>query len=391
MNPLAKEGYAKAAVAILLLLVLAIPTQRIIAQTPAASNEPCSMAVLQPNLRAATAFESESTAQQVAASTLASYTNGYNVYFNSLANEFTWTTSCSVIVQNVNVVYDLVSKAANYTLQISLNPSLTAVTGVTESPAQVASGTICYTSGSNTGCSQGNSGGWVGPEYHNSTGLQAANGDWDVPSMQGSGGSTCTCTFYEWTGLAANAGGGSRSSPGLAQAGTSSGCDNSTCTSSHYVYQIWYDFPTASSEDIVVCQNDPFLSGGASIGTDIYPGTGNYYYYADAYDFTNSEGCDGTSPDDYMGTAHYAEFMGEQNTLGGPLPDFGTVSFTLSEYTDLYSNNYYASNNWTFGYIIDDTSSYSYCGSSENYNVCPSGVGTDGAFTLTWATSSGTS
>ena len=72
LSLLAKQGHAKAAAAMLLLLVLAIPAQRVLAQSPAALNETCPVSLLQPKLRAATAFETQSVAEQVTASTLAS-------------------------------------------------------------------------------------------------------------------------------------------------------------------------------------------------------------------------------------------------------------------------------------------------------------------------------
>jgi hypothetical protein len=328
--------------------------------------------MLRPNLRDATALESQAAAQQVAASTLALFDKGYNVSFNSLANQFSWNTSCSVTVQSVNVVYDLVSKAANYTLSIGLNPSLTAVTVVTVYPAQVASGSICLTS---SGCNHVN---WVGPEYYDSAGIAGSGATWSVPSIVGSGGAQCTCQFIEWTGLASQAYGHG----GDAQAGTTSGC-YAPCSSYYYAY--WYDFPTTN---LFPCTNDPSLSGGASVGTDVYPGSGYTYYFADVYDYTHSVGCDGQSPQNYMGKAFYVEFMGEQNY--GPIPQFSTLTFSGADYCDTGCSTYvYITNSWTTAYIIDKTTSHSYCGLSENYNVCPSGV-SSGSFSLTWATSAGT-
>ncbi len=312
---------------------------------------------------------------------MASYSKGYNVSYNSLANQFSWNTSCSVTVLTVSVVYDLESKGANYTLAINLNPSLTAVKGVTEYPAQIASS--CFSSDGSSGC---NVGGWVGVEYKDSAGMTAATSEWDVPEILGAGGETCTCVFLQWTGLATQAGGGSSQDAGLAQAGTEIECTNASCTSSYYDYEYWYDFPNS---DLVFCDNDSSLTYGDTVETSIYPGSGYTNYYADVYDFTHSVGCDGKSPNDYMGEAYYAEYMGESNSLLGQLIDFSTVSFSSSHYGDLNGDGYYISSSWTNEYLIDQTSSYSYCDADYNYNVCIGAI-SSGSFTLTYETGSGT-
>jgi hypothetical protein len=374
----------------LLLLVLAIPAQRVLAQTPAASNETCSTAVLVPNLRTETAFESQSAAQQVSAPTLASYDKGYVVSFNSLSNQFTWTKSCSVIVQSVNVAYELTSQAANYTLLISLSPSLTTVTGVSEYPAQIA-GSICYTNGgSGSGCPPTNPG-WVGPEYYNSGGITQANSDWEIPSVLGANGQICTCGFLQWTGLAGSPGGYNTA---LAQAGTEIKC-NYPCSSSspNAVYSYWYDFANGTYAILTPCTNDPNIAAGDLMSSDIYDSSGTYH--ADVFDNTHSVGCDGTPASHYsgwtLGTAYYAEYMGEWNTGLGQLPDFSQFSFTSSEFV-VGGTSQYISNSWAYAYIIDETSMANNCdGNSDKYNVCPSGVdSTTGTFSLTYVTGDGT-
>jgi hypothetical protein len=261
-----------------------------------------------------------------------------------------------------------------------MNASLDSVIRVTESPPQ-APANICYTS---TGCDTVN---WVGPEYYDSSGITQANSDWQIPSIQGDGGQVCACQFLEWTGLASQAFGAS----GLAQAGTASICWYSPCTSSSdNAYYLWYDFPSAGLNNCTSeAAGETTVNSGDLISTDIYPANG--YYYADAFDSSVGSGglgCDGQSSYGYMSTAYYAEYMGEANY--GPLPDFSTLSFSSSQYYD--GSSHYISNSWTTAYIIDaTTTSYTCDGSSEYYNVCPSGVNSGtGSFTETWETSSGT-
>jgi hypothetical protein len=372
MTSLAKHGYGKVAVVMLMLLVLAIPAQRIIAQSPAASSETCSTAVLAPKVQAAAAQVSLTAAQQAAASTLAAYESEYSVSYNSFFDRFTWSTSCSVTVQSVNVAYDLSSKAGNYTLQISMNPALTAVIGVTEYPAQTAG--IVYSPTENNAS-------WSGPEYYDSHGMEEAESEWTVPTIEGSGGQACLCSILEWTGLAENQYGGPQSSPHLAQAGTQTYCD-SPCSSTENYY-LFYDFP---DDPLEPCSS---VSPGDTITTDIYPWDG--YAIADSFDWTQnpSEGCYGQSSSGYLGTPYWAEYMLEKNTNNG-IPQISEVSFTDSFYEDGTGSSYYISNSWNNAYILNDSTSDHTCnGNSVNWNICPSGV-SSGSFSETWLTSSGT-
>jgi hypothetical protein len=127
------------------------------------------------------------------------------------------------------------------------------------------------------------------------------------------------------------------------------------------------------------------------VGTDIYTYSGYTYYYADVYDYTNSEGCDGTSSAYYMGEAYYAEFMGEDDMAhDGALINFTTVSFSDSQYVNWVGSDVYIGNSWTNAYIIDQTTYSHTCdGNSVEYNVCPSGV-SSGSFSLTYLDGRGT-
>jgi hypothetical protein len=334
---------------------------------------------LQPEVRAATSFENQSVAQSIAASTLAEYDSGYIVTYNSLFNLLGWTTSCSVYLENVNVVYNLLGKPANYTLQIEMNPSLSAVIGVKEYAAQPSQGVVVYDVN------------WVGPEYYNSSGTWISGADWDVPYVDGPGSGSCNsgCQFAEWVGLSADAGGGSESSPHLAQTGTLSGCDSMCDSSSFYWYNIWYEFLTPTSDSPVPCTSSGGTTAGDPIESDVYTESGYQYYYADSYDETTMQICDGTSPSHMMGESYYAQYMGEWNEAG--MPEFSTLTFNDGYYQDTnFDNTYYISNSWTNGYVINLTSSYFDCdGDSVNFNVCPSRV-SSGSFSETWDTSQGT-
>ncbi len=123
--------------------------------------------------------------------------------------------------------------------------------------------------------------------------------------------------------------------------------------------------------------------------TSIYPGSGYTNYYADVYDFTHSVGCDGKSPNDYMGEAYYAGTWGNQTVSSVNLSTSARSPFSSSHYGDLNGDGYYISSSWTNEYLIDQTSSYSYCDADYNYNVCIGAI-SSGSFTLTYETGSGT-
>ena len=345
---------------------------QVTAQDPSATT--CSTAQLQAGSQAATSSINETQAKSVAAPTLASDASDYNASFNSVFYRLGWTSTCSVYLENVNVAYDLKQgNVTKYTIEISLNPALSSVLGVTEYPAQFRTGTVV------------DSFVWVGPEYYDSSGLGMSSAGWEIPSAsQGYSGQGCSsnCTFSFWVGQSHNEGGGTY--PGvLAQAGTDSNvlC-NPNCSSTQ---DIWYEFLPAG---VVEC---------GFVGTDSVTSTvthvlsgSNYVYSAETYDDSTSQACvsSTSSGSNYMGEAYYAQFMGEAVNDG--LPKFTALDVSSGFYYDTGNNNiHWIDNSWAYGYVLDQaTSSQSCDGNSVYYNVCPSGV-SSGSFSETWLTSSG--
>ncbi len=100
------------------------------------SNGTCASSLISSGSQAAAASISQAQAKSASASSLAANDAGYNASFSSIFYRLRFTSSCSVYLENVNVVYVLVKgNAAVYTLEISLNPGPTAVLNTTEYPA----------------------------------------------------------------------------------------------------------------------------------------------------------------------------------------------------------------------------------------------------------------
>ena len=129
------------------------------------------------------------------------------------------------------------------------------------------------------------------------------------------------------------------------------------------------------------------------------------YYGADIYDYSDDHGCDAVSDAYYMGTATYADFMGEAFPNVDGLPEFYAFEVFQGAYVDSYDNwngidnspvtasGYPAS---VFDYIslTQDSSNVTNWCNTLSYeipvNVCPGTVNSsDGSFYETWDTSDG--
>jgi hypothetical protein len=369
--------------AVLLLLVWGIPVGHILAQSPLdpSSTGTCSNSAITESVQAAIASISQSQARQVAAPGLAAHDSGNSYSFNSIFEQLGYTSTCSVFLENVNVVYDLKGQSGDYTLEVTLNPSLTTVTSITEYNSTYA-GTVL------------SSPNWTGPEYHSSSGVASAGASWSEPSVSQASGSQCSfahCDYVFWVGNTAAAAGGSGGSAAIAQTGTDSGI---YCTiGCSYYYYDWYEFfPSAE----VKCNN---ISVGdsitASVGGTYNSQISGYEYETVITDNTSDQVCDGNSGDvtPFMGESYYAQFMGERPTMGGSythLPDFSTLSESGGYYYDGGNTEHTIGGSWTNGYVMELTSTQTSCdGNLEYYNICPSGV-SSGSFTETFDSAGGT-
>ncbi len=173
------------------------------------SNGTCASSLISSGSQAAAASISQAQAKSASASSLAANDAGYNASFSSIFYRLGFTSSCSVYLENVNVVYVLVKgNAAVYTLEISLNPGPTAVLNTTEYPAT--------STGVQTGA------GWSGYEYYNSGGISQSGASYNMPQASEAQSGQCYlshCDFAFWVGETSAAGG----SGGIAQTGTDSG------------------------------------------------------------------------------------------------------------------------------------------------------------------------
>jgi len=340
----------------------------------------CPSSVLTPQVLNDTSAISQATVKNLATPYLAQYAASYSVTFNSVFYRLGYTSDCSVYLENDNVAYDLtVGNVLKYVLEISVNPALTTVLGVTEYNA-VEEGT--YT-GSN----------WAGYEYYDSNGLGSSGGSWYLSSVSNGFTNECdstACNFSFWVGQSANPGYDlyEGTSP-LAQAGTNSQiyCPSGTCS---YDYTIWYEFLPAGQ---VACDGS-----GQGINYDDYVTStvegfyeswlGGYQYFAESDDSTASQICAGYSSDStpYMGEAYYTQYTGE---VIGDLPQFYNVYLSGAYYYDSGNTNYQAIGTATNEYLITQTSSSQTCnGNSEDWNACPGSV-SSGSYQLSWLTSNG--
>jgi hypothetical protein len=373
---------SSALIALMILSVFAIaglPTLSVTAhaqQTGLTST--CASSAIQEEEEAAASSVNQAEAIARAAPLLASNDAGYNAAFNSIFYRLEITPSCSLNLENVNVVYDLFQNGRPvYTIEVSLNPSATIILNVTKYPAVLS------------GVSYSNN--WSGYEYYNSGGIIQSGASWAEPSAAIPSGQCqwAHCDYEFWVGETHTSGGGSGY---IAQTGTDSGV---ACTlwCTYYNYD-WYEFYPGLE---VTCNN---IAVGDSVTASVWnsyqPSVGGYQYSVSTQDNTSHQLCYSQSTATfYMGVSYYTQYMGEtpadSNGRGyAVLPIFSTLSMYGGYYYDSSYNSHTIGSGWSTEYEMALSSTSTRCNGANGYwNICNSAV-SSGSFTETYLTSSGT-
>lgn len=230
----------------------------------------------------------------------------------SLENTFDlWqvdTSTCTPVLDSVNVVFGASASDAFYTIVVSENPVLTVVGNLTIQPEAGMEATPSSAYGLWTG--------WIAE----TSGY--VNAQWTVPTISGSSGCFNGCAISLWVGQTASYGGGS----GISQTGTDQQEEMIPGFGWYYVQSAWYEFwPTNHYE--VNCF--PVTHG------DVITAESNYYngqYWTSLWDASQLKGCTASQVMS-MGAPTYANWIGEDPVeypcdCNWPTPPFTAMEFT---------------------------------------------------------------